>query len=50
MLIDFDWAGKDGEVTYPHTINLSGDIGWPRDVKGGGLIEKSHDLEMLGIL
>jgi Crinkler effector protein N-terminal domain len=49
MLIDFDWAGKDGEVTYPHTINLL-DIWWPHGVRGGRLIAKSHDLEMLGNL
>jgi hypothetical protein len=49
MLIDFDWAGRDGVVTYPHTINTK-DIRWPRGIEGGKLIEKSHDLEMFAKL
>lgn len=29
-LIDFDWAGREGVVTYPATLNT--DIPWHSDV------------------
>ncbi|TFK33280.1 hypothetical protein BDQ12DRAFT_615533 [Crucibulum laeve] len=45
MLIDFDWAGKEGEVRYP--VALSKSITWPRGVEGLELIEKQHDLDMI---
>ena len=41
MLVDFDWAGRAGNVNYPH--NLNDKIGWPKDVTGGGPILKEHD-------
>jgi hypothetical protein len=43
-LIDFDWAGKAGEVHYPLNCNYS-DIQWP----GGpaSAIELGHDRSML---
>lgn len=44
-LIDFDWAGKDGEVQYPVLISPS--IQWPAGVKALMPIEKQHDLSSL---
>lgn len=29
MVVDFDWAGKEGEARYPATMNK--DINWPED-------------------
>lgn len=23
MIVDFDWAGREGEVKYPHNVNTS---------------------------
>ncbi|KAI5999722.1 hypothetical protein EDD15DRAFT_2193751, partial [Pisolithus albus] len=40
-LIDFDWAGKVGEVTYPVLINE--ELQSAKDVKAMGLIDKEHD-------
>lgn len=42
-LIDFDWAGKEGEVCYPLTISL--DVKWPRPASEriGQPITKRHD-------
>ncbi|KIO17610.1 hypothetical protein M407DRAFT_84822 [Tulasnella calospora MUT 4182] len=41
MLVDFDWAGKDGEQRYPPSLN--GSIWWPTGVKRGGGMRKEHD-------
>ncbi|KAI6010403.1 hypothetical protein BKA83DRAFT_102848, partial [Pisolithus microcarpus] len=41
-LIDFDWAGKDGEVMYPISINLG--LLWAEGVGRLKPIEKQHDL------
>ena len=46
MLVDFDWAGKEGEVHYPMNVNRS-DIKRPDGARDGQLIKKEHDLEML---
>jgi serine/threonine protein kinase len=40
-LIDFDWAGVQGNVRYPP--NLSEDITWPEGVSDGELILPAHD-------
>ena len=45
MLCDFDWAGREGDATYPYTINPR--IEWPRGVHGGGRIVREHDLTWL---
>ncbi|KAG2093759.1 uncharacterized protein F5147DRAFT_820940 [Suillus discolor] len=45
QLIDFDWAGREGEVTYPVSICLA--IDWPKGVQGLGPILKQHDHDML---
>jgi len=45
QLIDFDWAGKEGDVRYP--ICLSTAIGWAPGVQQKGLIRQEHDRFML---
>lgn len=45
QLIDFDWAGREGEVTYP--VSISRAIDWPQGVQGLGPILKQHDHDML---
>lgn len=49
MLIDFDWAGVDGQVCYPILLNRS-DIVWADGVRPGGRIRAIHDTEMLAIM
>ena len=39
--MDFDWAGKAGQVRYPMMINL--EAKWAKGVEGGELIMKEHD-------
>ena len=43
-LIDFNWAGEQGQVKYPYLI--SKDIDWPEGVEALAIIETDHDLEM----
>ncbi|KAH9969423.1 hypothetical protein BGW80DRAFT_1176951, partial [Lactifluus volemus] len=45
-LIDFDWAGVDGQSTYPLMINCC--INWPAGVKARSIMETWHDVDMLG--
>ena len=45
MLLDFDWAGIAGQVTYPDTINR--DIYRPEGVDGDGEIQPEHDVAMM---
>ncbi|KAK0462874.1 uncharacterized protein EV420DRAFT_1618841 [Desarmillaria tabescens] len=45
MLIDFDWAGKEGEVRYPR--GLSSRVVWPDGAGDFQLIKKEHDMVML---
>ena len=44
-LIDFNWAGEEGQAKYPSLI--SSDIKWAEGVEALGVIKKVHDLEML---
>ena len=44
-LIDFNWAGEEGQARYPSL--LSSDIKWAAGVEALGVIEKKHDGEML---
>lgn len=46
-LIDFDWAGKTGEVRYPANVNRA-DAMRPEGAIDGELIKTAHDMEMLG--
>ncbi|KAI0739132.1 hypothetical protein C8Q80DRAFT_232263 [Daedaleopsis nitida] len=41
MIIDFDWAGKEGEARYPK--DLSPAVKWPHGAEPGGLITTAHD-------
>jgi hypothetical protein len=45
MLVDFDWAGSDGLVTYPRHINKA--VGRPEEVEDGQPILPRHDIFML---
>lgn len=47
-LIDFNWAGEEGQAKYPSLI--SSDIKWAAGVEALGVIKKAHDLEMLNRL
>lgn len=47
--IDFDWGGRIGEAKYPTGINCK-DVRRPGRVKGGGLITKEDDEEMVSYL
>jgi serine/threonine protein kinase len=49
MLVDFDWAGKEGEVHYPINVNRIG-ITRPDEARDGLPIKKEHDLEMIKIM
>ena len=51
ILVDFDWAGKEGSVRYPSNITLN-HILLPRpdDVERGGPIAAAHDDQMLKFL
>ena len=42
-VIDFDWAGKAGQVHYPAERNT--EIQWPGEA--GGPIEQDHDSKMV---
>ena len=49
MVVDFDWAGREGSARYPNDISLDAEdgLGWHEGVSREGLIEKAHDLYML---
>ncbi|TDL24163.1 hypothetical protein BD410DRAFT_896881 [Rickenella mellea] len=49
MLVDYDWAGLEGEVYYPDYVNITSVVR-PLDVKDGVLITKEHDLEMVDLM
>ncbi|KAG8915152.1 hypothetical protein FRC00_007247, partial [Tulasnella sp. 408] len=48
MLVDFDWAGKDGVQRYPLGMNV--DDKWPQGVQGGKIMKLDHDIAMLKML
>ena len=48
MLLDFDWAGKDGEVRYPGVMNMS--VNRPSGVIRDGLVQMDHDVAMVKLL
>ena len=47
MLLDFDWAGKIGEIRYPRNVNASPDLWWPEGASDGKLIKAEHDIAMV---
>lgn len=44
-LVDFNWAGEDGQARYPYLI--SSQIAWAPGVKRYSIMKKEHDLHML---
>lgn len=48
MFVDFDWAGKIGEVRYP--LNVYRKIWLPPGVSDGALIKVQHDMDMLELI
>ncbi|KAI0357051.1 hypothetical protein OH77DRAFT_123517 [Trametes cingulata] len=46
MLVNFDWAGEDGQACYPALLNQSREIDWD-GVRPGGQIRCAHDLVLL---
>lgn len=40
-VVDFDWAGKDGEAKYPLDINTNHE--WAPNVQAGGIMYHGHD-------
>ncbi|EPQ56756.1 hypothetical protein GLOTRDRAFT_128693 [Gloeophyllum trabeum ATCC 11539] len=45
LLVDWDWAGREGEVRYPR--NISPDIPRHQDAVAGAIIKRSHDVKMV---
>jgi serine/threonine protein kinase len=45
MLLDFDWAGKNGDIRYPPNVNT--ELWRPPGVADGVMIEQAHDQAML---
>lgn len=45
-VIDFDWAGKEGDAIYPNFMNHI-DVQWPAGASDGKKIAKEHDLYFL---
>ncbi len=43
--VDFEWAGREGEATYPAFLNPQ--IPWPLGVRYGAQLKCEHDLELL---
>ena len=46
MLVDFDWAGKEGETRYPSNLNRE-TVRGPEGAENGNLIKFEHDWKML---
>jgi len=44
-LVDFDWAGEDGQAWYPYL--MSSQISWAPGVRRYAIMKKEHDLYML---
>ncbi|KAJ3925174.1 MAG: hypothetical protein NXY57DRAFT_116039 [Lentinula lateritia] len=47
MVVDYDWAGRNKEVTYPPDVRLSIEIWRPRAELSLRPIETEHDYQML---
>jgi serine/threonine protein kinase len=47
-LIDFNWAGVEGQAKYPYMISPG--IDWPEDVKALAVMKTDHDVDMLSKL
>lgn len=49
QLVDMDWAGRHGEVTYPLLINTD-TLAWPAGVAPLLPIKQEHDVSLLGMV
>jgi len=47
-LINFNWAGEEGQAMYPSLISPV--IAWPEGVKALAVMRREHDLDMLSKL
>mmetsp|Transcript_15159 Transcript_15159/g.52674 ORF Transcript_15159/g.52674 Transcript_15159/m.52674 type:complete len:608 (-) Transcript_15159:126-1949(-) len=49
LLVDFDWAGREGDAIYPWPPNRDGDppIPWHDDVKQFAKILAAHDMHLI---
>jgi len=45
-VIDFDWSGREGDVTYPGFMNHI-DVNWPEGASDNKFIYKAHDLDFM---
>lgn len=43
--VDFEWAGREGESTYPCFLNP--DVPWPEGVGYKNLLQRAHDFQLL---
>ncbi|KAH9059724.1 hypothetical protein EDB87DRAFT_1778782 [Lactarius vividus] len=50
LLVDFEWAGRDGQARYPALLNDTGQITWATGVKRHGIMRKEHDIETIEYL
>lgn len=50
MLVDFDWSGEIGTVTYPMNIIRGPQLQRPDGAADGQLITPDHDISMLGYM
>ncbi|KAL4065048.1 hypothetical protein J3A83DRAFT_4263978 [Scleroderma citrinum] len=50
MLVDFEWAGKNGEVRYPMNVNKGPTLWRPDGAVDGALIRPEHDIDMLNYI
>jgi hypothetical protein len=44
-LVDFDWAGEDGQARYSYL--MSSPIAWAPGVKRCAIMKKEHDLSII---
>ncbi|KZO90904.1 hypothetical protein CALVIDRAFT_373195 [Calocera viscosa TUFC12733] len=49
-VLDFDWAGRDGEVRYPLMMNCDAGISWHPNATPGALILREHDQHLVQLL
>lgn len=51
MLVDLDWAGVEGQATYPPSMAPhSSGIPWHKDAQPGQPLRQEHDLHLLEML
>ncbi|PNH07961.1 hypothetical protein TSOC_005547 [Tetrabaena socialis] len=43
--VDFEWAGREGQATYPACLNP--DVPWPEGVGYGKQLQRAHDFQLL---